>query len=103
MPTGLDRGIAVPHGRDATVKGIVGAVAVMDDAPDGANGLADYETIDKSPVRVIVLTVANDTTQTPYLKLMSFISRSLRTDNGAQRLAACKTVEEMRKFFRSVK
>ena len=34
---------------------------------------------------------------------MSFISRSLRTDNGAQRLAACKTVEEMRKFFRSVK
>lgn len=103
MPTGLDRGIAVPHGRDATVKGIVGAVAVLagEDGVDG--GLADYETIDKSPVRVIVLTIANDTTQTPYLKLMSCISRALRADNGAQRLAACKTVEEMRKFFRTVR
>ena len=103
MPTGLDRGLAVPHGRDASVKGIVGAVAVMDSGDGVSGGIPDYETIDKSPVRVIVLTVANDTTQTPYLKLMSFVSRALRADNGAKRLAECKTVKEMRRFFRAVK
>ncbi len=103
MPTGLDHGIAVPHGRDASVTGIAGAVAIVDNASNPAGCIADYETIDKSAVRIIVLTLANDQTQTPYLKLMSFISRALRADNGADRLAACTTADEMRRFFRQAK
>ena len=100
MPTGLDQGIAVPHGRDASVNGIAGAVAVVDNSGTAGGCIPDYETIDKSQVRIIVLTLANDQEQTPYLKLMSFISRALRADNGADRLAACKTADEMRRFFR---
>ncbi len=103
MATGLDHGIAVPHGRDASVTGIAGAVAIVDNSGNAAGCIADYETIDKSAVRIIVLTLANDQTQTPYLKLMSFISRALRADNGADRLAACKTADEMRRFFRQAK
>ena len=34
---------------------------------------------------------------------MSVISRALRADGGYDRLAACRTAEEMRKFFRKVK
>ena len=103
MTTGLDHGIAVPHGRCPEVTGIAGAVAVLDN--DGtANGcIPDYETIDNSPIRIIVLTLANDEQQTPYLQLMSVISRALRADSGYDRLAACKTAEEMRKFFRTVR
>ena len=103
MPTGLDHGIAVPHGRDASVSGIVGAVAIVDNAGTAGGRIADYETIDRSPVSIIVLTLANDQEQTPYLKLMSFISRALRAEDGAARLAACKTANEMRKFFRRCK
>ena len=103
MPTGLDHGIAVPHGRCPAVTGIAGAVAVLDN--DGtANGcIPDYETIDNSPLKIIVLTLANDGSQTPYLQLMSVISRILRADNGYERLAACTTAEEMRKFFRAAR
>jgi PTS system fructose-specific IIC component len=100
MPTGLDRGIAVPHGRDACVKGIVGAVAIVADADKPGGGIQDYETIDRSAVRIIVLTLANSESQTPYLKLMSFISRALRAENGASDLAKCTTADEMRRFFR---
>ena len=103
MPTGLDRGIAVPHGRCASVKGIVGAVAILDDGGNPAGALPDYETLDSSPVRVLVLTLSNDTTQTPYIKLMSFLSRALRADNGAAQLLTCKTADEMRRFFRHAK
>ena len=104
MPTGLDQGIAVPHGRDGTVKGIAGAVALVDNEGAASGGvIADYETIDKSPVKIIVLTVANNQAQTPYLKLMSFISRALRAENGAARLAECKSADEMRKFFRAAR
>ena len=100
MPTGLDHGIAVPHGRDASITSIVGAVAILENDGTPGSSLDDYETIDKSPVRIIVLTIANDQGQTPYLQLMSAISRVLRTDEGYAMLAACKSEEGMRRFFR---
>ena len=103
MPTGLDHGIAVPHGRDASVNGIAGAVAIVDNSGTAGGCIPDYETIDNSPVSVIVLTLANDEAQTPYLKVMSFISRALRADNGYAKLAACRTPDEMRRFFRRAK
>ena len=103
MPTGLDHGIAVPHGRSPDVSGIAGAVAILDNSGTAAGCIADYETIDNSPVSIIVLTLANSDEQTPYLQLMSFISRALRGEDGYARLLKCKTADEMRKFFRDVK
>ena len=103
MPTGLDRGIAVPHGRSPDVVGIAGAVAILDNTGTANGCLPDYETIDNSPVQIIVLTLANSESQTPYLQLMSFISKALRSNDGCKRLMTCKTPEEMRKFFRDVK
>ena len=103
MPTGLDHGIAVPHGRSSSVEGIVGAVAILDNEGTANGCIPDYETIDNSPISIIVLTLANDSTQTPYLQLMAFISRALRADNGYLELMRCATASEMRKFFRDSK
>ena len=103
MPTGLDKGIAVPHGRTSEVVGISGAVAILDNSGTANGCIPDYETIDNSPLQIIVLTLANSDTQTPYLQLMSFISKALRTNDGYKRLLACTTADEMRKFFRAVK
>ena len=103
MPTGLDHGIAVPHGRSPDVVGISGAVAIVDNEGTANGSLPDYETIDNSPVQIIVLTLANSEQQTPYLQLMSYISKALRGANGYERLAKCKTADEMRRFFRDVK
>ena len=103
MPTGLDHGIAVPHGRSADVDGIVGAIAILDNSGTDNGCIPDYETIDNSPLQIIVLTLANDSQQTPYLQLMSFISRALRANNGYSRFAECTTADEMRQFFRNVK
>ena len=103
MPTGLDCGIAVPHGRTDAVNGIIGAVAVVDNSANENGTIADYETIDHSAIQIIVLTVAPETAQTPYLQLMAFVSRALRANNGYEKLAQCKTEDEMRRFFRDAK
>ena len=102
MSTGLDHGIAVPHGRDPSIHGIVGAVVIVDNS-QSENGrcISDYRTIDDSPVEIIVLTIANDQSQTPYLQLMANISRVLRVNDGYAKLAKCKTPQEMRLFFRN--
>jgi Kef-type K+ transport system membrane component KefB/mannitol/fructose-specific phosphotransferase system IIA component (Ntr-type) len=104
MSTGLDHGIAVPHGRDPSIRGVVGAVAIVDNSGAGEGGcISDYNTIDGTPVDVIVLTIANDQSQTPYLQLMANISRVLRVDDGYAKLAKCKTSQEMKMFFRNAK
>ena len=103
MPTGLDHGIAVPHGRSPDVTGIAGAVAIVDNEGTANGCIPDYETIDNSPISIIVLTLANSEKQTPYLQLMSFISKALRANGGYERLLQCTTPDEMRKFFRAVK
>ena len=103
MPTGLDHGIAVPHGRSPDVVGISGAVAIVDNEGTANGSIPDYETIDNSPVQIIVLTLANSDQQTPYLQLMSYISKALRGAGGYERLASCRTADEMRRFFREVK
>ena len=99
MPTGLDNGIAVPHGRTDGVNHIVGAVALVDNS-DNENGIIpDYETIDHSKIQVIVLTLVPESAPLPYLQIMAFISRVLHTDM-TDTLLSCKTEEQMRKFFR---
>ena len=103
MPTGLDRGIAVPHGRTDAVSAIMGAVALVDNSASETGTIADYETIDHSAIQIIVLTIAPESAQTPYLQLMAFISRALRAGNNYEKLLGCKTEEEMRRFFRDAK
>ena len=100
MPTGLDCGIAVPHGRTDAVTGIVGAVALVDNSSNENGTIPDYETIDHSAIQIIVLTVAPESAQAPYLQLMAFVSRALRANNGYEKLLGSKTEEEMRRFFR---
>ena len=95
MPTGLDHGLAVPHGRTNAVKGLVGVVAMVDDP----NGIPNYETIDKSPVRILVLSVSSESQTVDHLHLLSEISKSLRDDESRQGLLSCSNAEEMRDFI----
>ena len=95
MPTGLDHGLAVPHGRTNAIKNLVGVVALVDDV----NGIPNYETIDKSPVRIVVLSVSSEFQTVAHLHLLSEISRRLRDDDSRQELLACSTEEEMVEFL----
>ena len=103
MPTGLDLGIAVPHGRTDGVNHILGAVALVDNTENENGIIPDYETIDHSKIQIIVLTLVPESAHAPYLQLMAFISRVLHNEDDRERLLACTTSKEMRKFFRHIK
>ena len=103
MPTGLDLGIAVPHGRTDGVNHILGAVALVDNTENENGIIPDYETIDHSKIQIIVLTLVPETAHAPYLQLMAFISHILHNEDDREKLLGCTTSEEMRKFFRHVK
>ena len=95
MPTGLVNSLAIPHGRTDAVNGLVGAIATV----DNPNGIPNYETIDKSPVRIVILSVSSKSETVAHLNLLSDISRSLRDNESRQNLLACKDAAEMKRFI----
>ena len=103
MPTGLDHGVALPHGRTDVVDGIMGAVAIVDNSENENGVIPDWETIDHSMIQIIVLTLAPESEQCPYLQLMAYIGRILRGNEGYDEILKCKTETELRNFFRDHK
>ena len=101
MPTGLDNGIAVPHGRTDSVKSIVGAIALVDNSENENGIIPDYEMIDHSKLQIIILTLVPESVQEPYAQVMAFINLTLRNNESREQLLECKTQEEMREFFNS--
>ena len=72
MPTGVGQGLGLPHIRVERMDNPVIIVGVC------ANPIADYETQDGEPVRVIVFIAADDAKQDDYLSLLSSVSSTMR-------------------------
>ena len=102
MPTGLDNGIAVPHGRTDGVKQISGVLALVDNSENDNGIIPDYDTIDHSKIQILCLTLIPNSINTPYLQLLAAFIRILQDAENREQLLTCKTSGEMRKFFRSM-
>ena len=74
MPTGVGQGLGLPHIRVERMDEPVILVGVC------ANPIADYETRDGNPVRVIVFIAADDADQEGYLGLLSSVSAKMRNN-----------------------
>jgi len=102
MPTGLDNGIAVPHGRTDGVKEIAGVLALVDNSENENGIIPDYDTIDHSKIQILSLTLIPDSINTPYLQLIAAFIRILQDEENREQLLSCKTAEQMREFFSSI-
>jgi mannitol/fructose-specific phosphotransferase system IIA component (Ntr-type) len=102
MPTGLDNGIAVPHGRTDGVNQITGVLALVDNSENDNGIIPDYDTIDHSKIQILCLTLIPDSISTPYLQLIAAFIRIFQDPDNREELLSCKTSEEMGDFFRSV-
>ena len=90
MATGLDYGIAVPHGRTAAVKQICGVI------------IPDYETIDHSKIQIICLMLIPESMNASYLQMLSTFIRIFQNADNREQLLSCKTPKDMKRFFNSL-
>lgn len=102
MPTGLDNGIAVPHGRTDGVNRIIVVLALVDNSGNENGIIPDYETIDHSKIQILGLTLIPDSINTPYLQLIAALIRTLQDDENREQLLSCKTSNEMKKLICSM-
>jgi len=94
VSTGLENGVAVPHGRTDAVETLTVAVGLK------PSGLSDYETIDGKPVRIVILVLAPLNASVPQLQFLALIGRILDA-RGRAELLSCDTPEDMQAFFLS--
>jgi len=87
MSTGLQFGVAIPHGKTDTVDRLVCAVGVK---PAGV----DFDSMDSKPAKIVVLTLSPKSKPAPHIQFMSTISQVLNHD-GRERILACSSAEQL--------
>ena len=79
--TGVGNGIAIPHGKLASVNSIVGIFARLDQP-------VDFEALDDQPVDLVFLLLAPEGAGADHLKALSRIARVLRDPAMVAKLRA---------------
>jgi nitrogen PTS system EIIA component len=74
MSTGIGCGIAVPHVRLDSVQDIVMAAGIS------SQDVADYESLDGQPVRIVLMVAAGRNQHTQYLKTLASVSSRLKDE-----------------------
>ena len=93
MPTGLEKGVAVPHGKTDSVDALVAAIAV---APEGV----DFGASDREPARILVLTVSPASRSGPHIQFLAEITRLLRSAATRRRILEAGSAEQVREALR---
>jgi PTS system nitrogen regulatory IIA component len=78
MSTGLGLGLAMPHARLDGIRRMTMAVAVC------SSPVADYESFDEEPVRIVVLIASPEGYHEEYLKLLSQTAAVLKEEQRRQ-------------------
>lgn len=88
MSTGVQQGIAIPHGKIPSMNGLVAAVAMKKEG-------IDFGALDGQPSRIFVMTISTTLRTGPHLQFLSEICKILESEDVRTRLLKAETTEEM--------
>jgi PTS system nitrogen regulatory IIA component len=86
--TAIGEGVAIPHGKLASVDRVVGAFAR---SPEGV----DFASLDGGPTHLFFALIAPENAAADHLKALARISRLLKDEAFRRRLMAGETAEEL--------
>jgi len=87
LSTGMEFGVAIPHARTDAVQQLVCAVGLKKEG-------IDFDSLDRQPVRIVVLVLAPESAPSPQLQFIAQMCRLLN-EAGRASLLACQTSEDM--------
>jgi len=88
MSTAIGKGIAIPHVRLNSVTDLVVSIGIS------RCDIADFQTLDDSPVRLLFMIAAAYNQHAYYLQTLSFFSARLKVVELRDKLLKCKTPQE---------
>ena len=86
--TGIGKGIAIPHGKDACVRKLTAALGIS------RQGI-EYDAIDDEPVHVVFMVIAQPDNPGPHVQCLAEIARLLQIPGFYKRLLAASSPKEV--------
>ena len=84
MSTGMQNGIAIPHGKTDSVDQLVVVIAIK---PDGV----DFDAMDDNPCSIFIMTLSPIKRRGPHMQFLAEISRLIGKASVREKLRQCKT------------
>ncbi|NLB55555.1 MAG: PTS sugar transporter subunit IIA [Lentisphaerae bacterium] len=88
MSTGMQNGIAIPHGKTSTVKQLVAALGIK---RSGIN----FDALDGRPTRIFIMTISPADKPSAHIKFLASVSRLLSKEDIRNRLLKASSTEEL--------
>ena len=88
MSTGMQNGIAIPHGKTDSVNCLVAALGIK-------RGGVDFGALDGQPSNIFVMTVSPDSRTGPHIQFLAEISRPLNDVAVRTKLLSATSREEV--------
>jgi PTS system nitrogen regulatory IIA component len=79
MSTGMKHGIAIPHGKSATINDLVACIGVSDNP-------VDFDSLDHEPSRIFILTLSPVEKTGPHLQFLAEISLLFKSAEKRQEI-----------------
>ncbi len=96
MSTGIGYGIAIPHGRSASVSELKIIVYILDKA-------IDFDSIDRQPVRLIFMFAVPLEGKDEYMPVLGAVTRFLRERDNRSRLMDASSANEAMEILCEIK
>lgn len=92
MSTGMQNGVAIPHGKTDSVKSLVAAVGLN-------KAGVDFDSMDGSPSTIFIMTISPAKRTGPHMQFLAEVSRLLGSSSEREKLLACRTHNEIYSLF----
>ena len=92
MTTGMEHGIALPHGKTDAVNDLVVAIGLKKEG-------VDFDCIDHNPAKIFIMTVSPLSHTGPHIQFLAEVSKLLKDPNAREQLLSAKTEEEVIRVF----
>ena len=92
MSTGMKHGIAIPHGKSATINDLIACIGISDKP-------VDFDSLDHEPSRIFIMTLSPVEKTGPHLQFLAEISLLFKSEEKRQEILGAKTPEEIIKVL----
>jgi len=94
MSTGMEHGIAIPHGKTDAVEELVACVGISRDG-------IDFGSLDREPAHIFIMTLSPANRTGPHIQFLAEISRLLRDPERRTRVREAQTANTVLEAFLS--
>lgn len=88
MSTGIQAGIAIPHGKTDAVDELVACIGIKREG-------VDFDSLDGKLSRIFIMTLSPANKVGPHVQFLAEISRLLRQKEARERVVSAGSVEEL--------